>query len=142
MNGSIMKVAGYEALQQNVTETKKYVTEHSVDNFIGLSSTMHIGGETQTTVHQALQALNISKSECITIDTEEEWNAIPQEEKDDPNRVYFLPWKDSSLAYSSLKGLPSIEGNTLIGDMSLDDIGDVPIADEDIVSAVHSAFST
>jgi len=42
--------------------------------------------------------------------------------------------------YNQLSNLPSIEGNTLKGDMSLEDIGDTPIPTETIQDAVTAAF--
>ena len=44
--------------------------------------------------------------------------------------------------YNNLSNKPKIEGKVLKGDMSLEDIGDIPIAEEDIVQAVHSAFTS
>lgn len=43
--------------------------------------------------------------------------------------------------YNMLTNKPTINGRELSGDMELEDIGDVPIPDEDIVEAVNSAFS-
>ena len=65
------------------------------DSQVVLSSTMHMGGESQTNVKQALEALNNLKTESKVIETEEEWNEMTEEEKNDPNKTYFLPWKDS-----------------------------------------------
>ena len=42
--------------------------------------------------------------------------------------------------YNQLDNKPSIEGYTLSGDMTLEDIGDIPITDEVIISAVDNAF--
>lgn len=42
--------------------------------------------------------------------------------------------------YNQLDNKPSIEGHTLSGDMTLEDIGDIPITDEVIISAVDNAF--
>ena len=42
--------------------------------------------------------------------------------------------------YNQLSNLPSIEGNTLKGNMSLEDIGDTPIPTETIQDAVTAAF--
>lgn len=44
--------------------------------------------------------------------------------------------------YNKLSNKPKIEGKVLTGDMSLRDIGDIPIADKDIVQAVHNAFTS
>lgn len=42
--------------------------------------------------------------------------------------------------YNQLSNLPSIGGNTLKGDMSLEDIGDTPIPTKTIQDAVTAAF--
>lgn len=140
MNGSIMKIAGYEALEQNVAKTKEYVRSQLADSNIALASTMHIGGETQTTVQQALGALNDTKAMCVTIPTKAEWDSMSDEEKNDPTKVYFLPWLETEISYRDISDKPQIEGHTLIGNMSLSDIGDVPISDSDIISMVSRAF--
>lgn len=44
--------------------------------------------------------------------------------------------------YEDLYNLPSIGGKTLMGDMDLEDIGDVPITDSFIITAVTNAFAT
>ena len=106
MNGSIMKIAGYEALEQNVAKTKEYDT----------------------------------KATCKTIPTKAEWDSMSDEEKNDPTKVYFLPWLETEISYRDVSDKPQIEGHTLIGNMSLSDIGDVPIADSDIISMVSRAF--
>ena len=64
------------------------------DDQISLSSTMHIGGETQTTVKQAL--MKIGENKFIKEATESEWESMTQEEKDDLNVVWLLPWKNPS----------------------------------------------
>lgn len=42
--------------------------------------------------------------------------------------------------YNELSNKPTIEGNVLQGDMSLEDIGDTVIDDETIQNAVTAAF--
>ena len=42
--------------------------------------------------------------------------------------------------YNELSNKPTIEGNVLRGDMSLEDIGDTVIDDETIQNAVTAAF--
>lgn len=42
--------------------------------------------------------------------------------------------------YNDLINKPTIGGKEIEGDMDLDDIGDVPISDEDIIDAVSRAF--
>ena len=66
------------------------------DAQVVLSSTMHIGGATQTNVNSAISALDLSKIETVKIDTEEEWNQMSETEKNDPTKIYLLPWKNSS----------------------------------------------
>lgn len=50
--------------------------------------------------------------------------------------------KDGSPDYENLDGLPTIEGKEVKGDLTLEDIGDVPIPEEDIISAVNAAFGS
>ena len=77
-NGSVLPVAGdYD------------------DAKVVLSSAMSIGGQTKTNVKEALTALNTSKVETIQIDTKEEWESMTEEKKNDPNKIYLLPWRKS-----------------------------------------------
>lgn len=100
----------------------------------------------------------------FTLDTEDEVAGLPTHAKNNlgfhsiayvlgAGKAYFLEeksdtWKLMACGgggggtgdYNDLTNKPTIEGKTLEGDMTLDDIGDEPISDADILAAIEEAF--
>ena len=63
MNGSIMKIAGEDALRQNIAETKKYISEHGGSGHIVLNSS-----GTQMTQRGKIQFIGATLTDDATND--------------------------------------------------------------------------
>lgn len=109
MNGSIMKIAGEEALKQNIREAKAYVEEHGggghtvLDNS-GTALTQRSNLQFQG-VHVDDDSTNnktIVKPQIQICATEAEWNQMSDAQKNDPLVYWYLPWATENV-YASDK---------------------------------------
>ena len=116
------------------------------DTQVVLSSTMHIGGQTQTNVKGAIDALDTKKIETIRVATEQEWNQMSETEKNDPNKIYLLPWRRSE-STTGVKSFNGRSGSVLptAGDYSAQDItyGQATVKDalDNIGNSVVASFN-
>lgn len=92
-----MNYVDKSALQQNIDETKKYVKENGGHTIKNDSSTfasqpnLKFSGFDVT--NDSTNKQTVVNAQCITIETESEWDSLTEAQKDDPNTYYFLPWK-------------------------------------------------
>lgn len=104
MNGSIMKIAGEEALRQNIVKTKEYVQQHSGGGHtIITASSLPMAGQPNLqfegvhveNVGQAGQGKTVIKPQFHVCATEAEWNQMTDAEKNDPLIYWVRPWANS-----------------------------------------------
>ena len=100
MNDSILKIAGEEALRQNIEETKNYIESHGGHKIINSSGT-------QMDTRLGMQFSNMSVLDDSTnnktiirqtqiVSTEAEWNQMLTNNEVDPNITYYLPWMSNT----------------------------------------------
>jgi hypothetical protein len=104
MNGSIMKIAGEEALRQNIAKTKEYVQQHGGGGHtIITASSLPMAGQPNLqfegvhveNVGQAGQGKTVIKPQFHVCATEAEWNQMTDAEKNDPLIYWVRPWASS-----------------------------------------------
>ena len=104
MNGSIMKIAGEEALRQNIIKTKEYVQQHGGGGHtIITASSLPMAGQPNLqfegvhveNIGQTGQGKTVIKPQFHVCATEAEWNQMSDTEKNDPLIYWVRPWANS-----------------------------------------------
>ena len=99
-----MKIAGEEALRQNIVKTKEYVQQHSGGGHtIITASSLPMAGQPNLqfegvhveNVGQAGQGKTVIKPQFHVCATEAEWNQMTDAEKNDPLIYWVRPWASS-----------------------------------------------
>ena len=99
-----MKIAGEEALRQNIAKTKEYVQQHSGGGHtIITASSLPMAGQPNLqfegvhveNVGQAGQGKTVIKPQFHVCATEAEWNQMTDAEKNDPLIYWVRPWASS-----------------------------------------------
>lgn len=99
-----MKIAGEEALRQNIAKTKEYVQQHGGGGHtIITASSLPMAGQPNLqfegvhveNVGQAGQGKTVIKPQFHVCTTEAEWNQMTDAEKNDPLIYWVRPWASS-----------------------------------------------
>lgn len=99
-----MKIAGEEALRQNIAKTKEYVQQHSGGGHtIITASSLPMAGQPNLqfedvhveNVGQAGQGKTVIKPQFHVCATKAEWDAMSPAEQDDPLVYWVRPWANS-----------------------------------------------